>query len=479
MMGNWGELRTDPAMVQEMQSECLNSFPMFCKVSFRMVYQKRFIWAEHHSAITGSLMAVWIGNTQNLIINIPPRYSKTEMMCLFTAWCYAHNPKCEFLHLSYSAKLACKNSDKIRTLMKSQWYQDCFDVEMSKEVDSRGEWATKEGGIFKADAAGGQVTGFGAGATDEFDEDGSFVFSGCVLIDDALKPSDAHTVEREKVNDNWEETIKSRRNSPQTTPTICIMQRLHEGDFTAELLSDTAEGFKLLAMPALREDGTALWPAKHTVKQLEEMRNRNIYVFSGQYQQNPSPKGGSIFKSEWWQYCFDFPEFERVEIFADTAMKAKEVHDYSVFQAWGLFKGRIYLIDQVRGKWEAPELQRVAVSFIKRIKASYPRLYRVNVEDKASGTGLIQSLRRDALCTINAIQRNIDKVTRAYDAAPHVQAGSVMLLVGAPHNGIFVAEHSSFTAENTHLHDDQVDPMMDAAANMLSQSARGSGILVF
>ena len=440
------------------------------------MYRKEFIWANHHDLIAQQLMRVWLGKEQNLIINIPPRYSKTEMICLFAAWSYAHNPGCEFLHLSYSAKLATKNSNKIRNLIKSPWYRDCFGVEINPEIDAGGEWATKGGGIFKADSAGGQVTGFGAGATDERDENGEYVFSGCILIDDPLKPSDAHTIEREKVNANWEETIKSRRNSPNTTPTICIMQRIHEGDFTAELIGDTSERFKVLSLKALRDDGTSLWPLKHTPEMLESIRDSNVYVFSGQYQQEPTPAGGSIFKEDWWQKCISLPEFNDVIITGDTAQKVKEHNDFSVFQAWGRSDGKAYLIDQVRGKWEAPDLKRVAISFIQRIKAQYPRFNTIHIEDKASGTGLIQSLKVEAMITVRAIPRHKDKITRAFDVAPYVQSGRVVLLDGAPYLGVFMAEATSFSHNDSHLHDDQVDAMMDAVDILLTKSK--SGILV-
>jgi predicted phage terminase large subunit-like protein len=123
----------------------------------------------------------------------------------------------------------------------------------------------------------------------------------------------------------------------------------------------------------------------------------------------------------------------------------------------------------------------VAVAFIKRIKAQYPRLRSVNIEDKASGTGLIQSIKADALCTIKAIQRGKgnDKVTRSFDAAPHIQAGSVILLEGAPYCGIFTSECSSFNAEDTHMHDDQVDAMMDAVDILLDKVKGGSCFVSF
>lgn len=470
----WRDFRDDQAYVEAMRDLCLNDFKIFCIYVFKFVYRKTFIWSEHHDEISKALMRVWLGMDQNLIINIPPRYSKTEMVCLFVAWTYSHNENCEYLHLSYSSDLAVRNSDKIRQIIKSAFYQDLFAVPIDRDNDKKSEWRTTDGGIFYATAAGGQITGFGAGSTDELDEDGEFRFSGCVLIDDPLKPKDAHTLHRERTNDNWDETIKSRRNG-DTTPVICIMQRIHEGDFTAHLQADSSETFKILKMKALREDGTALWPKKHDADKLAQMRDNNVYVFSSQYQQEPTPSGGSIFKADWWKYCIELPaEFDEVIITADTAQKTAERHDYSVFQAWGKITdkqgSRIYLIDQIRGKWEAPDLERVASVFISRVKHVYPELNTVYIEDKASGTGLIQSIKGKAGVIIEPVQREKDKTTRAFDAAPHVQAGEVWLQETSSFVGVFVAECSSFSAEMAHLHDDQVDPMMDAVDILLDKN---------
>jgi len=469
---DWKVESKDPAMIIAMQEICLSSFKHFCLAVFEFVYRKTFIWEDPHDEIAKALMAVWTGQEKNLVINVAPRYGKTIMIVLFVAWTYAHNAKCEYLHLSYSDELAVSNSDKIRTIIKSTFFHDLFKVEVDPENDKKGEWRTTEGGLFKATATGGQVTGFGAGATAEFDEKGEYVYHGCILIDDPLKPSDAHTTRRDQVNAHWDETIKSRRNSPETTPTIIIMQRIHEGDFTAKVLSDSSEKFKHLKLKTLRDDGTALWPRKHTVAVLKQMCATNEYVFSAQYQQEPSPAGGSVFKSEWWGWYRDaeIPDFDRVIIVGDTAMKTAEHNDYSVFQAWGLWKAqsRIYLIDQVRGKWEAPELKRVATGFINSTQAKY-RLEALYIEDKASGTGLIQSLPGSTMIAIIPIQRNRDKATRSGDTAPHVQARQVFLPEGREFSNTFVEEASSFTRLMTHLHDDQIDPMMDAVEILLDQ----------
>ena len=476
---NWHEVRKDPAYVQAMQELCLSDFRVYVISVFEFVFKKRFLWSHHHDVMVNAIMRMWAGDPdwKNILINMPPRYSKTELFCIFISWAYGHNPACENMHLSFADNLVRRNSRRIKSIMKSQFYADLFVCRIDPNKDAEDEWRTIQGGLFYAASTGGQVTGSGAGSVDEKHADGSYKFCGMIWIDDPIKPKDAHTIRREQINELWDETIKSRRNSA-TTPVACIMQRVHEGDFSAELLADTGEGFKHIVMKALQDDGTALWPFKHDVPKLEAMRDKNVYVFSSQYQQEPSPKGGTIFKAEWWEYCVDFPSFEYVYITADTAQKVQERHDYSVFQAWGYAGGRIYLIDQVRGKWEAPDLERIAVSFIKRIKSNYP-LRKVCIEDKASGTGLIQSIKKQSLCTIKAIQRGTDKVTRAFDTAPHLQSGNIVLLMGAPYLGVFVAECTGFNAEMTHLHDDQVDPMMDAATEMLGKADAGSGILIY
>lgn len=472
MIKRWQDAREERSFVEAVRSDCvddaLDGFKLFCQYVFKFVYRKKFIWAEHHDEIARALIRVYVGLDKNLIINIPPRYSKTEMVCLFVAWAFGMNPLCEFMHLSYSDDLAKRNSAKIKEIIKSQFYHDIFGIEIDQKNDSKGEWRTEDGGIFYATATGGQLTGFGAGSSTETNKDGEFVFHGMILIDDPLKPDDAHTIRRDQANRRWDETIKSRRNSPDSTPTVCIMQRIHEGDFTSELLSDTDEHFRLLKMPALRSDGSALWPLKHNRQKLEAMKEKNVYTFSAQYQQDPSPAGGSVFKEEWWKYYIEIPAFIKVIITGDTAQKTKERNDFSVFQAWGEFEGCIYLIDQVRGKWESPDLKRIAVAFIRKIKAQH-KLHSVHIEDKASGTGLIQSLPAETGAAIIGIPRNIDKATRSYDAAPYVQSGQVLLPKHGSFTQPFVMECSSFTPEMTHLHDDQVDPMMDAIDILLDK----------
>ena len=172
-----------------------------------------------------------------------------------------------------------------------------------------------------------------------------------------------------------------------------------------------------------------------------------------------------MFKTEWWKYYTVEPDFEYRMIYADTAMKTGQENDYSVFQCWGKHKGGIYLIDQMRGKWEAPQLLQVAKSFWnKHRQKTNGTLRQMRVEDKASGTGLIQQMKQDRM-RVGAIKRDRDKVTRAYDAAPSVEAGNVFLPSGAPWLNDYISEFEMFPNGK---HDDQIDPTMDAVQDMIN-----------
>lgn len=181
---------------------------------------------------------------------------------------------------------------------------------------------------------------------------------------------------------------------------------------------------------------------------------------------------GGIFKDEWWKYYTALPDLTHRTIYADTAQKTKEQNDYSVFQCWGKSKdGKAVLIDMVRGKWESPELRVHARAFWEKHKAitgkSVGRVRAFKVEDKASGTDLIQSLKREGI-PIVGIPRSIDKITRALDAAPMAESGNVLLPKDAPWLSDFLAEASAFPNGKN---DDMVDPMMDAVSDMGSMSA--------
>lgn len=457
--------------------KCENDFEFFVRYFFKHQKGSKFVFSWHHKRICDELMKVYRGEVTNLIINMPPRYSKTEIVVkMFSAWCMVKNPRSEFIHLSYSDPLALDNSETVKAVIKSKEFQELWPlITIKNNKDSKKAWGTEQGGVFYATAAGGSVTGFGAGRIDEFD-DGKFKFSGAIIADDPLKPDDARSnVKRESINRRWDETIKSRRNSKHT-PVIIIMQRLHEMDFCGMLLSDTELKWSHLVLPAILREGSddeeALWPAKHSLEDLRKMKAKNPYMFAGQMQQQPTPEGGGKIKREYWNFYEDHAEvMGRCSMFfwvADTAYTAKTSNDPSVFSLWGCEGGnRLYLLDRRRGWWEFPELVRETQQRI----AKYQVNNGIYIEAKASGLSLIQSLRQKGVKAIPWKPKDYafpdDKVGRVNESMWPIANGDVWLPDDGVVNSVtgevidwsddWVGEHERFTTDDTHMHDDMVD----------------------
>lgn len=220
------------------------------------------------------------------------------------------------------------------------------------------------------------------------------------------------------------------------------------------------------------EPDMMLWPFKHTKEGFARMSVADPYVISGQYQQSPSPADGGMFKDSYWKHYDVLPsDITTIAIYCDTAQKTKEHNDYSVFQCWGKsFSSGIYLIDQLRGKWEAPQLESNLVSFWNKHKPTQFKplgaMY-VKIEDKSSGSSLIQSLRQDYQIPIEGIQRNIDKVVRAHGVVKYFASGYIHLPNGVEFVNDYKEEFRKFTPLMTHKNDDQIDPTMDAVEDLL------------
>lgn len=259
---------------------------------------KKFVVGKHHRMICDKLNDVLTGKTRRLIINIAPRYSKSELVSRnFIAMGLAINPAAKFIHLSYSGDLALGNSVAVKDIVKSEDYQRLFGVEIAVGTDTKSQWNTTKGGGLYATSSLGQVTGFGAGAIEN--EGDAWQFGGAIVIDDPIKPADALSDNnREAVNLHFETTIRNRVNS-RNTPIIIIMQRLHEHDLCGYLMELEPDEWEVLSVPCIsyNEDGEeeALWPFKHTIEELHKIESANQFVFDTQYMQNPKPLEGLMY----------------------------------------------------------------------------------------------------------------------------------------------------------------------------------------
>ena len=257
--------------------ECEEDGLYFARYFFKQRMGAKMIVAPHHQVIQRTLQRVIDGEITRLIINVPPGYTKTELATInMIGRGLALNNRARFMHLSYSHNLALLNSSTARGVVKSQAYQSMWPMALRDDADSKAMWWTEHGGNIYASSAAGQVTGFRAGHM----EPG---WQGALLIDDPVKPDDAHSeTVRDGVNNRFNETIKSRL-ALETTPMIVIMQRIHYHDLSGYLLrGGSGEKWHHLCLPVLIDSSQAypeenthgieiphglpdgwLWPVKH------------------------------------------------------------------------------------------------------------------------------------------------------------------------------------------------------------------------
>jgi len=240
-----------------------------------------------------------------LAIHVPPGYGKTLLVCMWIAWCYTHFPDSNFLYISYSHTLAAKHTSFIKNLMSSEMYKYLFDVEISRESRAKDHFTTTKGGSVAAFGSSGAITGRDAGLP------GLNRFTGAVVIDDPIKPDEAHSSTiRENVLKNYEETIRQRARGVNV-PYVYIGQRVHEEDLGAYFLSDKdTKPWNNLVLKALNDKAQALYPEVQPQSDLLALQEKSPYVFASQYQQDPMPSGGGIFKPEWIVLTDDYPTLD-------------------------------------------------------------------------------------------------------------------------------------------------------------------------
>lgn len=460
-------------------------FELFMRYFFKHMNNYKFILNHHHKKIFEVLTRVYEGEIKRLIINLPPGYSKTLLAVqYFIPWVLAKDPSCRFMHLSYSDDLVLSNSSVARDIVNSQEFNALFNVALDPGSKAKGRWDTNQGGYLYAAPSGGAITGFRAGRMDKSK------FTGALIIDDPLKPDDAFSdVKRNFINGRFNNTFKSRL-AHEGVPIILIMQRVHEDDMSNLLLNGGSgekwhhlnlqivfDGIKQypFSIPIEYKYDGPLWEYKHNLEQIDILRKADSYTFNSQYMQDPASLQDGIYKPEYFKVVApNRMDFEHVSVFADTAMKTGQHNDYSVFQLWGKYQGYIYLIEQWRGKWEAPDLlikAQEVLQFARSLESTLTKFRGFYIEDKASGTGLIQQLGRANNLKAKPLKPNKDKLSRAMDAIPYMEQGKVHIFDKAWISE-YIAEFLKFKADDTHMHDDQVDTTNYAVSELFASRGK-------
>src|SRR5947208_278632 len=411
----------------------------------------------HLDVIAAKLTAVRQGTIRRLIINLPPRHLKSRMASpAFPAWCLGHDPSAQILCVSYAQDLADKLARDCRSTTISPWYQRIFPTRLAPQRQAVQEFITTRQGYRLATSTGGVLTGRGA---------------DLILIDDPLKPEEALSrARREATNEWYANTLYSRLNDKCSGAIVIIMQRLHEDDLVGHVLGQ--EPWEVVCFPAIaeaeevheiatiwgprrftRRRGDALHPERESLATLEHIR-RTIgeYNFAGQYQQAPAPLGGGLVKAAWFKRYAENerPErFERIVQSWDTANKATELSDFSVCTTWGMRDKNLYLLGVLRRRLEYPALKRAVREQRDHFGANV-----VLIEDKASGTQLIQELIADGCYVVTRYQPTTDKIMRLHAQTGMIENGFVHIPETAPWLAEYLHEMTVFPNGK---HDDQVD----------------------
>ena len=417
----------------------------------------------HIEVVSSALEACRRGEITRLIINQPPRSLKSHTASVaFVAFLLGHDPAAKIISVSYSQELANKHALDCRTILTSAWYQDVFrHTRLSFERQAVQEFMTTRQGFRLSTSVGGMLTGRGA----DF-----------IIIDDPLKADEAVSdSQRKAVNDWFDGTLYSRLNDKRKGCIIIIMQRLHEDDLVGHVRG--IEQWNVIRFPAIAEEnethviqtpygsrrferhaGEALHAEREPLEVLNRIREaQGEYNFAGQYQQAPAPLGGGIVKAEWFKtYSANelLTKFEMTFQSWDTANKPTELSDFSVCTTWGIREKHVYLLHVHRKRLGYPELKRAVRE---QAEAFGPQT--ILIEDKASGTQLIQELINEGIHAIKKYEPTMDKIMRMHSVTSSIENGFVHLPEKAAWMDEYLHELTSFPKGK---HDDQTDSTSQA-----------------
>jgi predicted phage terminase large subunit-like protein len=425
------------------------SFIDFFEAAWPHIDPAPFVSGWHLVAIAQHLEAVARGQIRKLLINVPPRHSKTTLTSIaWPCWLWAQRPdpkypligpQVKFLCLSYGDQLAMDNATLTRRLIASEWYQERWGrrVQIADDQDAKNKFDTAAGGSRISSSFGGGVLGRGGDIK---------------IIDDPHKVAEAESeVTREAVIRAYDGTLRSRITDPRIAAEVVIMQRLHENDLTGHIL-DHEPDVVHLSLPAeydasrhcttsigwsdpRSEDGELLWPARFGAVELMPFKAMP-YEWSGQWQQVPIPRGGGIIKSAWWQIwdkyeagryglewhdekgkLKEMPPFDFVIASLDSAYSAKKSADYSALTLWGSFTDlsgnrRWMLMYAWQQRLEFHDLVEKVAKDCRRYNVQ-----RLLIEGKASGMSVEQEIRRAYAREdfgVQVINPTLDKIARAH-----------------------------------------------------------------
>ncbi|GAA6622737.1 phage terminase large subunit [Scytonema sp. NUACC26] len=411
----------------------------FLTHSWKTFEPSNFIPAKHLHAIGEHLDACLRGEIKNLIVNIPPRCSKSSLITkAFPAYVWVKDPGKRIINISYSKRLAVGDSLISRQIIDSQWYQHGLNTvwkevndwesvwELSKSQNTKEDYRNTSDGRRFATSTGGTLTGVGG---------------NLIIIDDPLDPEMAHSkIERENCNEWSSQTLPSRLDDKVNGVMILVQQRLHEEDLTGYFLDQGI--WEHLYIPMEFEESRRFWTKigwtdwrvkdkelmdndRHPREVVEELKLKmGEYGYSGQYQQNPVPLGGGLIKENWWKTWYILPSyFDSTCMVFDLSFKGDVTSDNNALIVIGRKDNKFYVIDLVYGKMDIVG----QLDAIKTLVEKYPYVRSKLVEDKANGSAAWSLLNRTVTGLNKVDPKGIAKDVRIMSMIPEINAGNIFL----------------------------------------------------
>jgi predicted phage terminase large subunit-like protein len=462
--------------LDQLRYDLCKDYLLFLRTFFKIVNGRDFYISKplgresHFITVARELTDCFHLKTTSLLINMPPGYAKSTMVSYWTAWTLAMYPDSQYLYISYGHDLASKHTEMIKRIVSCAEYKELFGVQIRSDSKAKDHFRTTSGGSIKAFGSAGSIVGQDGGLPNESR------FTGAVILDDLHKIDEAHSdTRRGTVIENYRETIIQRPRAPNV-PMICIGQRVHEADIAAYMLSGQDERkWKTVILKALDESGNALYPEVNSFAQLLEKQEKNPYVFSSQFQQEPVPAGGAVFKREWFILLDEEPKIITTFITADTAESTKEYADYTAFSFWGVYEieafGRktgeygLHWIDSIETRIEPKDLKDAFIEFWSDCMRHKVPPVLAAIEKKSTGATLLSILSDIRGIQIRNIERNRasgSKTQRFLECQQYIASKKISFTTDAKHAERCIIHCTKITANDSHRHDDVMDTLADA-----------------
>ena len=431
---------------KKIQNKAKNDFLSFVKCMW-----PDFVEGSHHRHIAEKFNKLATGEINRLIVNMPPRHTKSEFASfLLPSWMVGRNPKLKIIQTTHNAELAVRFGRKAKNLIDSEDYQKIFTTTLQEDSKAAGRWETAQGGEYFAAGVGGAITGRGA---------------DLLIIDDPHSEQDAMSKTALESAYEWYTSGPRQRLQPGGK-IVLVMTRWSTKDLTGMLIANQKEAkadqWHVVEFPALMDHGP-VWPEYWNTEELEKVKaTLPVGKWNAQWMQAPTSEEGAIIKREWWNVYKKetIPPLQHVIQSYDTAFLKKESADYSAITTWGVFypdedsKTNLILLDAIKGRYEFPELRRLALQQYK-----YWQPESVIIEAKASGLPLTYELRQMDIPVINFTpSKGNDKHARVNAVAPLFESG----MIWAPEQKFADEVIEECAAFPNGDHDDLVDSMTQA-----------------